>query len=208
MMLEREAMPYMGHSPKRKKPFYKRWWFIALSILIGLSVAGKLIGDVSRPVPSVIGMNLEDARKKLSDDGFKDIEILPAKDKIDEESNWDVSEQHPSANKKVSSNTKIQLTVNRDRVNKLEKAKKEEAERKAKEEAERKAKEEAERKAREEAERRTKEEQAVVNNISSENNVYYSNCAAVRAAGKAPLYRGSPGYRSGLDRDGDGIACE
>lgn len=39
-------------------------------------------------------------------------------------------------------------------------------------------------------------------------NVYYANCAAVRAAGKAPLYRGDPGYRSGLDRDGDGVACE
>ncbi|BEP15799.1 DUF1524 domain-containing protein [Acidothermaceae bacterium B102] len=38
--------------------------------------------------------------------------------------------------------------------------------------------------------------------------VYYANCAAVRAAGKAPLLRGQPGYRSGLDRDGDGIACE
>lgn len=38
--------------------------------------------------------------------------------------------------------------------------------------------------------------------------VYYANCAAVRAAGKAPLYRGQPGYRAGLDRDGDGVACE
>lgn len=38
--------------------------------------------------------------------------------------------------------------------------------------------------------------------------VYYENCAAVRAAGKDPLYRGDPGYRSGLDRDNDGIACE
>ena len=37
---------------------------------------------------------------------------------------------------------------------------------------------------------------------------YYANCAAVRAAGKAPLRRGQPGYRSALDRDGDGIACE
>jgi len=37
---------------------------------------------------------------------------------------------------------------------------------------------------------------------------YYKNCDAVRAAGKAPLYRGEPGYRSGLDRDGDGTACE
>jgi hypothetical protein len=38
--------------------------------------------------------------------------------------------------------------------------------------------------------------------------VSYQNCTAVRAAGKAPLYRGQPGYSSKLDRDGDGIACE
>jgi len=38
--------------------------------------------------------------------------------------------------------------------------------------------------------------------------VYYANCAAAEAAGAAPLYRGDPGYRSGLDRDGDGVACE
>lgn len=38
--------------------------------------------------------------------------------------------------------------------------------------------------------------------------VYYPNCAAARAAGAAPLHRGDPGYRPGLDRDGDGIACE
>ncbi|MDR0944647.1 MAG: excalibur calcium-binding domain-containing protein [Bifidobacteriaceae bacterium] len=37
---------------------------------------------------------------------------------------------------------------------------------------------------------------------------YYKNCAAVRAAGKAPLLRGQPGYAAKLDRDGDGIACE
>ncbi|MGW8763981.1 excalibur calcium-binding domain-containing protein [Streptomyces sp. NPDC055815] len=37
---------------------------------------------------------------------------------------------------------------------------------------------------------------------------YYKNCDAVRAAGKAPLYAGRPGYRSGLDRDGDGKACD
>lgn len=38
--------------------------------------------------------------------------------------------------------------------------------------------------------------------------VYYQNCAAVRAANAAPLHTGDPGYRSGLDRDGDGVACE
>ncbi|RGN75785.1 calcium-binding protein, partial [Bacillus cereus] len=39
-------------------------------------------------------------------------------------------------------------------------------------------------------------------------NTYYKNCAAVRTAGKAPLYKGQPGYSSHLDRDGDGVACE
>lgn len=37
---------------------------------------------------------------------------------------------------------------------------------------------------------------------------YYANCASARAAGAAPLRRGAPGYRAGLDRDGDGVACE
>ncbi|CAB4324715.1 MAG: DUF1524 domain-containing protein [Actinobacteria bacterium] len=37
---------------------------------------------------------------------------------------------------------------------------------------------------------------------------YYANCTAARAAGAAPLRSGQPGYRSALDRDGDGVACE
>jgi hypothetical protein len=38
--------------------------------------------------------------------------------------------------------------------------------------------------------------------------VYYPNCKTACAAGVAPIYQGQPGYRPGLDRDGDGIACE
>lgn len=38
--------------------------------------------------------------------------------------------------------------------------------------------------------------------------VYYQNCAAVRAAGAAPLNEGEPGYAPKLDRDRDGVACE
>lgn len=37
---------------------------------------------------------------------------------------------------------------------------------------------------------------------------YFSNCAEARSAGASPLYVGAPGYRPGLDRDGDGVACE
>ncbi|WP_234033961.1 thermonuclease family protein [Qipengyuania gaetbuli] len=38
--------------------------------------------------------------------------------------------------------------------------------------------------------------------------LYFRSCREARAAGRAPIYRGQPGYRSGLDGDNDGIACE
>ncbi|MFJ1460314.1 excalibur calcium-binding domain-containing protein [Nocardia sp. N2S4-5] len=37
---------------------------------------------------------------------------------------------------------------------------------------------------------------------------YYSSCKEAKAAGAAPLHRGESGYRPGLDRDNDGVACE
>ena len=47
---------------------------------------------------------------------------------------------------------------------------------------------------------------ATVSDVSPD--PYYANCDAARTAGAAPLRRSDPGYRPGLDRDGDGIACE
>jgi hypothetical protein len=41
-----------------------------------------------------------------------------------------------------------------------------------------------------------------------EESAYYPNCAAARSAGVAPISRGQPGYREGLDGDDDGVACE
>ncbi|HZE16624.1 MAG TPA: excalibur calcium-binding domain-containing protein [Mycobacterium sp.] len=38
--------------------------------------------------------------------------------------------------------------------------------------------------------------------------VYYKNCAEAYAAVGHRSTKGQPGYRPGLDRDGDGIACE
>ena len=38
--------------------------------------------------------------------------------------------------------------------------------------------------------------------------VHYSDCVAVRAAGKAPFHQGEPGYSRDLDRDGNGAACQ
>jgi hypothetical protein len=37
--------------------------------------------------------------------------------------------------------------------------------------------------------------------------VYYKNCAAASKAGAAPITIGQPGYRTGLDPNGDGVAC-
>jgi hypothetical protein len=41
-----------------------------------------------------------------------------------------------------------------------------------------------------------------------EHSAYYSHCADAWAAGRAPIFRGQPGYRKALDEDSDGIACE
>jgi hypothetical protein len=38
--------------------------------------------------------------------------------------------------------------------------------------------------------------------------VVFQSCAEARAAGKAPLHRGDPGYSAALDRNGDGVACD
>ncbi|MGE7723479.1 excalibur calcium-binding domain-containing protein [Bacillus cereus] len=76
--------------------------------------------------------------------------------------------------------------------------------RKQQEEQKRQADEQA-RKQQEEQKAQQAQTQPASGNTSS---AYYKNCAAVRATGKAPLYKGQPGYDSHLDRDGDGVACE
>ena len=37
---------------------------------------------------------------------------------------------------------------------------------------------------------------------------FYKNCAAVRAAGAAPIRAGQPGFQTKFDGDGDGVGCE
>jgi micrococcal nuclease len=46
--------------------------------------------------------------------------------------------------------------------------------------------------------------------VESQSNqtVSYGSCKEVKAAGKAPIHKGDPGYSTKLDRDGDGVACE
>ena len=51
-------------------------------------------------------------------------------------------------------------------------------------------------------------EVTVVEDSDDDSPAYYKNCSAARAAGAAPILRGEAGYRSALDRDDDGVACE
>lgn len=44
--------------------------------------------------------------------------------------------------------------------------------------------------------------------VASFSSAAYRSCAAARAAGATPLYRGRPGYGAHMDGDGDGVACE
>ena len=52
------------------------------------------------------------------------------------------------------------------------------------------------------------DERAQTAELAVESSVRYSGCDEARAAGAAPIYDGEPGYRKGMDGDGDGIACE
>ncbi|MET3824445.1 hypothetical protein ABIC16_000138 [Sphingomonas sp. PvP055] len=36
----------------------------------------------------------------------------------------------------------------------------------------------------------------------------WGGCNDARSAGTFPIYRGEPGYRTDMDGDGDGVACE
>lgn len=46
------------------------------------------------------------------------------------------------------------------------------------------------------------------NATSASATVYYKDCEAAWAAGAAPIPKGKPGYRIGLDPDQNGVACE
>ncbi|EJS67642.1 hypothetical protein ICU_02868, partial [Bacillus cereus BAG2X1-1] len=94
-----------------------------------------------------------------------------------------------------------------------EQARKLEDEKRQAEEQARKQQEEQKRQA-EEQTRKQQEEQQKAQQTQTQpaagntSNAYYKNCDAVRAAGKAPLYKDQPGYSRKLDKDGDGVACE
>lgn len=113
----------------------------------------------------------------------------------------------PSSEKTTATSTKVASNNEepKDSEQKKELEKKEADEKTQKQEDEKRLAEEQARKQQEEQKAQQAQTQPANGNTDS---AYYKNCAAVRAAGKAPLHKGQPGYSSHLDRDGDGIACE
>ncbi|OPD50130.1 calcium-binding protein [Bacillus cereus] len=121
------------------------------------------------------------------------------------------NEEQKDSEKKKEADEKTQKQEDEKRLAD-EQARKQEDEKRQADEQARKQQEEQKRQADEQARKQQEEQKAqqaqtqpASGNTSS---AYYKNCAAVRAAGKAPLYKGQPGYDSHLDRDGDGVACE
>ncbi|SDE14624.1 Excalibur calcium-binding domain-containing protein [Priestia aryabhattai B8W22] len=64
------------------------------------------------------------------------------------------------------------------------------------------ARKEAEEKAQAEAEAQAQQQQQQTQTAS------FANCTEVRAAGRAPIRQGEPGFEPKFDRDGDGIGCD
>ncbi|PEI81565.1 excalibur calcium-binding domain-containing protein [Bacillus wiedmannii] len=126
------------------------------------------------------------------------------------------SEKTTATSKKVASNNAEQKEGEKkkelEKKEADEKTQKQEDEKRLADEQARKQEDEkrlADEQARKQQEEQKKAQQAQTQPaVSNNSNVTYANCAAVRSAGKAPLYRDQPGYSSKLDRDGDGVACE
>lgn len=95
---------------KTRKPFYKRWWFLVLAVLVVLTIIGS-ISAPSYDLPDTVGMNVAEAQQKLKGIGFTNVKVVgQTSDKTDI---WKVKSQSP-ANGKQKASTAISLTVEKD----------------------------------------------------------------------------------------------
>ena len=167
-------------------------------------------------VPDVVGMKGDAAAEALKTAGLTQAPSytdVDGKESVWEPGNWSVTAQEPAASSQVPAGQAITLTVNHDSAKAAASAR---ASASAAAEASASAAA-AEEQARQEAARAAEEQSQQQDQTGSDqtqeqsggsSGAYYANCADAWAAGAAPLYRGESGYRAGLDRDDDGIACE
>ena len=171
-------------------------------------------------VPDVVGMKGDAAAEALKTAGLTQAPSytdVDGKESVWEPGNWSVTAQEPAAGAQVPTGQAITLTVNHDSAKAAASAR---ASASAAAAAEASASAAAAEQARQEAARAAEQtQQQTQQPVQTEpdqtqeqsdgsSGTYYANCADAWAAGAAPLHRGDPGYRAGLDRDDDGIACE
>ena len=182
-------------------------------------------------VPDVVGMKGDAAAEALKKAGLTQAPSytdVDGKESVWAPGNWSVTAQDPAASSQVPAGQAITLTVNHDSAKAAASAR---ASASAAAEAsasaaaaaeasasaaaaEEQARQEAARAAEEQTQQQEAQQQDQTGSDQTQeqsggsSGAYYANCADAWAAGAAPLYRGESGYRAGLDRDDDGIACE
>jgi len=125
-------------------------------------------------------------------------------------SDWSVTSQDPAAGEQVPADQAITLTVNDDSAEAAASASASASAAAAEASASAAASEQAAQDEPVQDEPAQPEEpaQRPQQDPKKSTSTYYANCTEAKAAGAAPMYEGDPGYRSGLDRDHDGIACD
>lgn len=186
-------------------------WLVALVIVLVPAVSGcddsaaheaapasaAATTPAAVEVPDVVGMKGDDAADALKKAGLSKSPSYTDAD--GEESvwapgNWSVTAQDPAAGEQVPADQEITLTVNHDSADAAASASA--------------AAEATEQAAQEEPAQPEAPAQEPQSEPEEQADAYYANCTEAKAAGAAPMYRGSPGYRADLDRDDDGIACD
>jgi len=153
---------------------------------------------VTVAVPNVVGMKGDAAADTLKEAGFTEKPTyadVDGEETVQEESDWTVTAQGPQADTQAPVDQPIALMVRHDRADASASASAVATE---PESAPEPAQPQEPEPAPEPAQPQEPEP----------GGVYYRSCKEAKAAGAAPLYQGEPGYRPGLDRDHDGIACE
>lgn len=214
-------------SPRRRSRLLSASsWFVALALVLTPALAGcdqasakktasseATTAQTTIEVPDVVGLKGDaavDALEKAGlteDPTFKDVD---GKESVWKKSNWSVTAQDPAAGEQVAADREITLTVTHDSAHAEASAKASASAAAAAEAAEKAAQEKAAQEAQqaEEAAQEQAQEPEEPAQPAQKPQAYYRNCAEAKAAGAAPLYQGDPGYRSALDRDHDGVACE
>ena len=129
--------PFQQVTPPQDKPFYKKWWFIAIAVLVGLVLIGSLTNpkganstkeaepsttstttesSTEITVPNVVGMRGDEARATLEALGKVDISFKDeaGKKTVLDVTNWTVTSQIPEAGTTLGKDAKITLFVHHD----------------------------------------------------------------------------------------------